>query len=66
MKQYVSTLWKALAFNNDSCQYGMTLGTNFHAKIEIKFDYDTSHIQWCDSSLPMHTCKGLISANLVP
>jgi hypothetical protein len=54
---------KALVFDNDTCWYDMILGTNLLSKTGIKLDYDHGEMFLYDSMLPMHTCKGLTSAD---
>jgi len=54
---------KALVFINDNCQYDMILGTNFLSKTGIKLNYDHGKMLWYDSTLPMHSQKGLTSAD---
>ena len=41
----------------------MILGTYFLSKTGIKLDYDCDKMLWYDSTLPMHPCTGLTSAD---
>jgi len=41
----------------------MILGTNFLSKTGITLVYDCGNMLWYNSTLPMHPCKGLTSAD---
>ena len=50
---------KALVFDNDNCKYDIILGTDFLKKTGIKLDYDTGHMIWFDTILPLRPARGL-------
>jgi hypothetical protein len=42
----------------------MILGMNFLSKTGIKLEYDSGHMQWYASTLPIHPRKGLTIADV--